>query len=107
MQGAACCLTVQQPKITNASPSAFVPAWLLSLYLPKRPDLSIMYHAYMYRCGALEKDDDVVGGTRDPQRVCGAVGGATVLSLWHGSVRACSGRPLHCALKLHDGSIEG
>jgi hypothetical protein len=31
-------------------------------------------------CDVLEKDEDVVGLTRDQRRVCGLEGGATVLS---------------------------
>ena len=56
-------------------------------------------------CDVLEKDEDVVGRTRDQRRVCGAGGRRDGLSLWHASFRVSYGRALHCILKLHDGCI--
>jgi hypothetical protein len=48
----------------------------------------------------LEKDEDVVGRTRDQRRVCGARGRRDGLSLWRVSVRVSYERASHCASKF-------
>jgi hypothetical protein len=58
-------------------------------------------------CGVLEKDEDVVGRTRDPRRGCRAVGWRDSLSLWHASFRVGYRDVLYCVSKLHHGCIGG
>jgi hypothetical protein len=48
----------------------------------------------------LEKDEDMIGRTRDQRRVCGAVGRRDGLSLWHASFHVSYGRALHFTLKV-------
>jgi hypothetical protein len=48
------------------------------------------------RCDVLEKDEDVVGWTRDQRRVCGGVGQREGVSLWHANVRVSYNRALYC-----------
>jgi hypothetical protein len=50
-------------------------------------------------CDVLEKDEDVVGRTRDQRRVCGGAGQREGVSLWHASVRISYNRALHCVSK--------
>jgi hypothetical protein len=56
-------------------------------------------------CDVLEKDEDVMGRTKDQRRVCGAGGRRDGVSLWHGSVRVSYARTVHCVSKLHDSYI--
>jgi hypothetical protein len=67
------------------------------------------YHYFMricIRCDVLEKDDNVVGRTRDQRRVCGGVGQCKGLSLWHANVRVSYNRALHCVSKCTTTSSE-
>jgi hypothetical protein len=67
------------------------------------------YHCFMricIRCDVLEKNDNVVGRTRDQRRVCGGVGQCEGLSLWHANVRVSYNRALHCVSKCTTTSSE-
>jgi hypothetical protein len=51
------------------------------------------------RYDVLEKDEDVVGRTRDQRWVCGGAGQREGLTLWHTSVHVSYNRALHCVSK--------
>jgi hypothetical protein len=74
--------------------------------------LLLQRHQYRFfmriciRCDVLEKDDDVVGRTRDQRRVYGGAGQYEGLSLWHANLRVSYNRAFHSVSKCTTTSSE-